>query len=80
MRVLVRGRRRGILTLLRVRNTGIAFSLFAGSGFGLIVLPLAVTAIVLVFWAYNREGGRPAAAGLEPPARSAIATVSVFAR
>jgi signal peptidase II len=52
-----------ILTLLRVRNTGIAFSLFAGSGFGLIVLPLAVTVIVLAFWAYNREGGRPAAAG-----------------
>ncbi len=52
-----------ILTLLHVRNTGIAFSMLAGSGFGLIVLPLAVTAIVLVFWASNREGGGLAAAG-----------------
>jgi signal peptidase II len=52
-----------ILSLLHVRNTGIAFSMLAGSGFGLIVLPLAVTAIVLVFWASNREGGRLAATG-----------------
>lgn len=52
-----------ILTLLHVRNTGIAFSMFAHSGFGLILLPLVVTAIVLVFWAHNREGGRLAAAG-----------------
>ncbi len=52
-----------ILTLLNVRNTGIAFSMFAGSGVGLVLLPLAVTAIVLVFWARNREGGRLAAAG-----------------
>ena len=51
-----------ILTLLHVHNTGIAFSMFAGSGFGLIVLPLVVTAVVLVFWARNREGGRVAAA------------------
>ena len=50
-----------ILTLLHVRNTGIAFSMFSGSGFGLILLPLAVTAVVLVFWARNREGGRLAA-------------------
>jgi signal peptidase II len=52
-----------ILTLLHVHNTGIAFSMLAGSGFGLILLPLVVTAIVLVFWARNREGGRLAAAG-----------------
>jgi signal peptidase II len=52
-----------ILTLLHVRNTGIAFSMLANSGFGLILLPLAVTAIVLAFWVRNREGGRLAAAG-----------------
>ena len=52
-----------ILTLLHVHNTGIAFSMFAGSGFGLVVLPLVVTAVVLVFWARNREGGRAAAVG-----------------
>ena len=52
-----------ILTLLHVHNTGIAFSMFADSGFGLILLPLVVTAVVLVFWARNREGGRLAAAG-----------------
>jgi signal peptidase II len=52
-----------ILALLHVHNTGIAFSLFAHSGFGLIALPLVVTVIVLAFWAHNREGGRPAAAG-----------------
>ena len=52
-----------ILALLRTRNTGIAFSTFAGSGFGLIILPLAVTAIVLVFWAQNRDGGKLAATG-----------------
>ena len=51
-----------ILTLLHVHNTGIAFSILANSGFGLILLPLVVTAIVLAFWAHNREGGRPAAA------------------
>jgi len=51
------------LTLLHVHNTGIAFSMLANSGFGLILLPLVVTAVVLVFWAFNREGGKPAAAG-----------------
>ena len=52
-----------ILALLHVRNTGIAFSMLANSGFGLILLPLVVTAIVLAFWAHNRDGGgwrRPA--------------------
>ena len=52
-----------ILTLLHVRNTGIAFSMLADSGIGLILLPLVVTAVVLAFWANNREGGRLAAAG-----------------
>lgn len=52
-----------ILMLMHVRNTGIAFSMFADTGFGLILLPLVVTAIVLIFWARNREGGKPAAAG-----------------
>ena len=51
-----------ILQLFHVRNTGIAFSLFAGSGVGLVLLPLVVTAVVLVFWARNRDGGRLAAA------------------
>jgi signal peptidase II len=52
-----------ILTLFHVRNTGIAFSMFAGSGISLVLLPLVVTAIVLVFWVRNRDGGRLAAAG-----------------
>ena len=52
-----------ILALLHVRNTGIAFSLLANSGFGVILLPLVVTAVVLAFWAHNREGGKLAAAG-----------------
>src|SRR6185503_5713653 len=52
-----------ILELHYVRNTGIAFSLFAESGVGLILLPLVVTAVVLVFWFRNRDGGRLAAAG-----------------
>jgi signal peptidase II len=51
-----------ILQLFHVRNTGIAFSLFAESGVGLVLLPLVVTAIVLVFWFRNRDGGRLAAA------------------
>ena len=52
-----------ILTLLHVRNTGIAFSLLANSGFGVILLPLVVTVVVLAFWAHNHEGGKLAAAG-----------------
>jgi signal peptidase II len=52
-----------ILSLFHVRNTGIAFSMLEGTGFGLVLLPLVVTAVVLVFWARNREGGRLAAAG-----------------
>ncbi len=52
-----------ILTLLHVRNTGIAFSMFAGSGIRLVLLTLLITALVVVFWARSREGGRVAAAG-----------------
>ena len=52
-----------ILQLHYVRNTGIAFSLFAESGVGLVLLPLVVTAVVLTFWFRNRDGGRLAAAG-----------------
>ena len=52
-----------ILTLLHVHNTGIAFSIAGKFRLRLILLPLVVTAIVLVFWARNREGGKLAAAG-----------------
>ncbi len=51
-----------ILALLHVHNSGIAFSMLAHSGVSLVALPLLVTAIVLAFWAHNREGGRLAAA------------------
>lgn len=51
-----------ILSLYRVHNTGIAFSLldnFAGAG--LIALTLAIIVFVLVIWQRSSEGGRPAA-------------------
>ena len=37
--------------------------MFENTGFGLVALPLAVTAVVLVFWVRNRDGGRLASAG-----------------
>jgi signal peptidase II len=52
-----------ILALLRVENTGSAFSIFAGSGLPLVAVTLAVSAAVLVVWLTTREGGRLAAAG-----------------
>jgi signal peptidase II len=53
-----------ILSLYRVHNTGIAFSLLTGfGGIGLIGLTLAVTAVVLVIWHKTADGGRLAAAG-----------------
>jgi signal peptidase II len=54
-----------ILTLYRVHNTGIAFSLFSGFGsIGLLAVMIAVTAIVLVIWHRTAgEGGRLAAIG-----------------
>lgn len=53
-----------ILSLYRVYNTGIAFSLLAGFGnIGLTGLVLVVTALVLVIWWRSTEGGRLAAIG-----------------
>src|SRR3954468_5752224 len=52
-----------ILALLRVENTGIAFSIFAGSGVPLVLITLVVTAAVIVFWLTAREGGQVAAIG-----------------
>jgi signal peptidase II len=53
-----------ILSLYRVHNTGIAFSLLSGfGGIGLIALTLAVTALVLTIWHKTADGGRLAATG-----------------
>lgn len=53
-----------ILSLYRVYNTGIAFSLLAGfETFGLVALVLLVTAVVLVMWWRASDGGRLAAIG-----------------
>ena len=53
-----------VLSLYRVSNTGIAFSLFRGFGnLGLIAVTLAITVVVLVMWSRAREGGRVAAVG-----------------
>ena len=51
------------LALYRVHNTGIAFSMFAGSGVMLTLLILAVSAIVIAFWVRTHDGGRVAAIG-----------------
>jgi signal peptidase II len=48
-----------VLSLYRVHNTGIAFSLFSGFGSaGLLVVMLVVTAIVLTIWQRTADGGR----------------------
>src|SRR5688572_21885365 len=53
-----------ILSLYRVYNPGIAFSLLSSFGdLGLILLTLAITIVVLVFWQRAQEGGRLAALG-----------------
>jgi signal peptidase II len=52
-----------ILALVRVGNTGIAFSFFAGSGFALTLVTLVVTAAVIAFWLTTRDGGRLATLG-----------------
>ncbi len=53
-----------ILSLYRVYNPGIAFSLLSSFGdIGLILLTLAITIVVLVFWQRAEEGGRLAAIG-----------------
>jgi signal peptidase II len=51
------------LALLRVENTGIAFSIFAGSGVPLVLITLVVTAVVIAFWLTARDGGRLASLG-----------------
>jgi len=53
-----------ILTLFRVNNPGIAFSMFADSSAWLMTLvPIVVSAVVVGFWVRTHEGGRLAAAG-----------------
>ena len=52
-----------VLSLYRVHNTGIAFSMFAGSGVALIALMIAVSAVVIVLWLRSHDGGQLAAAG-----------------
>lgn len=53
-----------ILTLYRVYNTGIAFSFLAGLGPSVLIgVTVAVSAIVVIFWARARDGGPIAAAG-----------------
>jgi len=52
-----------ILSLYRVNNPGIAFSFLAGfGGVPLIGITLAITVVVLIFWATAKEGGRWATA------------------
>ncbi|MEX0852479.1 MAG: signal peptidase II [Bauldia sp.] len=52
-----------ILSLYRVHNTGIAFSMFAGSGAVLIAVMVLVSAAVIVIWLRSKDGGRLAAVG-----------------
>lgn len=53
-----------ILTLYRVYNTGIAFSFLVGLGPSVLIgVTIAVSAIVVVFWARAKDGGPIAAAG-----------------
>ena len=53
-----------ILSLYRVHNTGIAFSMFAGYGASLLIWGMvAVSAVVIAFWTGARDGGLIAAAG-----------------
>jgi signal peptidase II len=52
-----------ILALLRVANTGIAFSLFAGGGLPLLALTVVITIAVIIFWITTGEGGRLATLG-----------------
>lgn len=52
------------LTLYRIHNTGIAFSMLAGFGpSALIWLMLAVSAVVLALWIAARDGGWPSTVG-----------------
>ena len=51
----------GLLTLYRVANTGIAFSLFAGSGLLLTIVTALIAVGVVVYWLRAEDGGRMAA-------------------
>jgi signal peptidase II len=53
-----------ILSLYRVHNTGIAFSLLSDfGGIGLIAMALVVTGLVLAIWQRTTDGGRLVAVG-----------------
>ncbi len=52
-----------ILALLRVGNTGIAFSTFSGGGLPLTLVTIGITGAVIAFWLTSRDGGRLAALG-----------------
>ena len=53
-----------ILSLYRVHNPGIAFSFLADfGGLPLIVITVAITVVVLVFWRTAKDGGRWATVG-----------------
>jgi signal peptidase II len=53
-----------VLSLYRTHNPGIAFSFLAGfAGIGLILLPLAITVVVIGLWLRSTEGGVPVALG-----------------
>ncbi|MEO8669288.1 MAG: signal peptidase II [Bauldia sp.] len=53
-----------MLSLNRVHNTGIAFSMLSSFGsLGLIVLTLVITVVVFSFWQRAEDGGRLAAVG-----------------
>jgi signal peptidase II len=53
-----------ILSLLRVYNSGVAFSLLSGFGsLGLIVLTVTITVVIFAFWQRAADGGRLAAIG-----------------
>lgn len=52
-----------ILALYRVENTGIAFSILAGSGGVLTAFTVGITIGVIAFWVRSREGGWLAATG-----------------
>lgn len=53
-----------ILSLYLVHNPGIAFSFLADfGGLPLIVVTVAITVVVLVFWVTSKDGGRWASVG-----------------
>ena len=48
----------GLLTLYRVANTGIAFSLFSGSGLLLTIVTAVIAVGIGVYWLRAADGGR----------------------